>query len=61
MSVVPDKVVKRPAETTGLAGAAALIIGRAAGIDDPNTIVAIGVLAAALPAAITWLVTLLRK
>lgn len=53
-------VSNRPAETGGVAGAAGLLIGRLLGIDDPNTLVAIGMVVGFAPAAITWLVTLIR-
>jgi hypothetical protein len=52
--------MKRPAETAGLAGAAALLIARVAGVHDPGTITAIGVIIGAIPGGITWLVELLR-
>ena len=51
----------RPAETVGLAGALALLITRVAGVTDPDILVAVGVVIAALPAGVTWLVTLFRK
>lgn len=50
----------RPAETGGVAGAVGLLIGRLLGIEDPNTLVAIGMVVGFAPAAITWLVTLIR-
>lgn len=53
-------VHSRPAESGGVAGSVALIIGRAAGIKDPDTLVAIGALVGFIPAAITWLVTLVK-
>lgn len=57
----PAKLVQsRPAETTGVAGSVALLIGRAFGIKDPDTLVAIGALVGVLPAMITWLVTTVR-
>lgn len=51
---------RRPAETGSLAGAAAILVGRLVGIDDPNTLVALTVILGFVPAAITWLVTLRR-
>jgi hypothetical protein len=51
---------RRPAETGGVAGSVALLIGRVFGIKDPDTLVAIGVIVGVLPAMITWLVTLAR-
>ncbi len=57
----PKQIVqKRPAETTGAAGSVALLLGRALGIKDPDTLVAIGAVVGILPAAITWLVTTIR-
>jgi hypothetical protein len=53
-------VTTRPAETGAVAGAAALLVGRLAGVDDADTITAIAVLLGFLPAAITWLVNLVR-
>jgi hypothetical protein len=55
-----QRVSDHPAETTGLAGALALLIARALGLDDPDTIVALGVVIASLPAVVTWLVLLVR-
>lgn len=51
---------RRPAEVGGVAGSVALI-GRAAGIDDADTIVAIGAVVGVIPAAITWAVELIRS
>lgn len=51
---------QRPAESAGLAGAAALLVAHALGVDDPDVIVALGAVFAALPAAITFLVVTLR-
>ena len=56
----PQVVKNRPAETGGVAAAAGLLLGRLLGITDPDTLVAIGVVVGFVPAAITWLVTLLR-
>lgn len=53
-------VTRRPAETTGIAGAAALLVARAVGVDDAGTVTAIAVCIGFLPAAVTWLVTLIR-
>ena len=54
------KVRQRPAEAGGVAGAVALLIGRVAGIDDPDVIVALGVVVGFLPAEITWLVETIK-
>jgi hypothetical protein len=53
-------VRRRPAETGGVAGALALIIARAAGLDDPNLIVAIATVIGFAPAAVTWIVDVVR-
>lgn len=55
------KVEQRPAETGGIAGSIALLIGKAAGIEDPDTLVALGALVGFLPAAITWVVNTVRS
>lgn len=51
-------VARRPAEVGGVAGAVALLVGKAAGIDDPDTLLAMGVVVGFIPAAITWAVSL---
>jgi hypothetical protein len=57
----PNRFVRRrPAETGGVAGALALIIARTAGLDDPNLIVALATVIGFAPAAVTWLVELVR-
>lgn len=50
----------RPAETGSAAGSVGLLIAYALGLDDPAVIVAIGAVLGCVPAAITWLVELLR-
>jgi hypothetical protein len=58
----PQKVIRsRPAETGGVAGALALLVARAAGLTDPNMIVALATVIGFAPAAVTWLVELLRS
>jgi hypothetical protein len=49
---------RRPAETGGVAGAVALLIVRAFGIDDPEVYFALGIVLGFVPAAITWVVNL---
>lgn len=56
-----DRVRDRPAETGGVAAALALLIGRAAGIDDAGVITALGVVVGFIPAAVTWAVHLARE
>jgi hypothetical protein len=51
----------RPAETSGVAAAAALLIARLAGISDADTIVALGIVVGFIPAAVTWVVNLKAK
>jgi hypothetical protein len=53
--------VRRPAEAGGVAAAVALLIGRFAGIEDPDVIVALGIVVGFVPAAVTWLVELVRR
>lgn len=50
----------RPSEVGGVAGAIALLVAHFAGLTDPNVIVWLAVVIGFTPAAITWLVTLLR-
>jgi len=55
-------VVKtRPAETTAIAASVALLICKAAGVDDPDTLTAMAVVIGFIPAAVTWIVTLTRR
>jgi hypothetical protein len=57
----PQNVIRsRPAETGGVAGALALLVARAAGLNDPNMIVALATVIGFAPAAVTWIVELLR-
>ena len=51
----------RPAETGGVAAAAALLIARALGVTDSTTILSLAVVIGFVPAAITFVVELLRK
>ena len=51
---------RRPAETSAVAGAIALLIAWIAGVDDVGVIAAIGVVIGFIPAAVTWLVVTLR-
>lgn len=54
-------VSNHPAETGGLAGTIALLIAYFAGVTDPAIIVAIGAVVSAVPALVTFLVTLGQK
>jgi hypothetical protein len=58
---VPTLAAKRPAELSGVAGAAAILIAALAGVTDPTLIAALGILVGAIPAAVTGLVVLLRR
>lgn len=51
----------RPAEASGVAAALALLICRVVGVEDADTIVALGIVVGFVPAAVTWLVELRRK
>ncbi len=57
----PSVVTKRPAEISGVAGAVTLLVVYALGVTDATVIVALGVVVGAIPAAVTWAVTLIRK
>jgi len=50
----------RPAEWTGVSGAIALLIVRFADVTDPDVLVALGTIFAALPALVTWIVHTFR-
>lgn len=56
-----DTVANRPAESGGIAGAFALLICHLFGVDDPDVLVAIGLVIGFIPAAITWLVVTIRQ
>jgi hypothetical protein len=53
--------MKRPAETGGVAGSVALLVGYFAGIHDAGVLTALGVVFGFVPAAITWAVVTFRK
>lgn len=50
----------RPAETGGVAGAVAFLICYFAGVHDAGVLTALGVVLGFLPAAITWMVGLVK-
>ena len=57
-----DNVVqRRPAESGAIASAVALLIGRAAGIDDVDTVTALAIVIGFIPAAVTWVVEAVRQ
>lgn len=47
---------ERPAETGAIAAAIALLVGKLLGVDDPDTLTALGIVVGFVPAAITWCV-----
>ena len=52
---------ERPAEFGGVAGALALLIARALGVDDVTTVTAIAIVIGFIPALITWIVVLVNN
>lgn len=58
---VNGTVKQRPAEAGGAATAAAALIARAFGVKDPNTLTYLIIVVGAVPAAITFLVGLVRR
>jgi phage shock protein PspC (stress-responsive transcriptional regulator) len=52
---------KRPAEFTAFAAAVALLIAKAFGLDDPDTITAIAVVIGFIPSVVTGIVEYVRK
>jgi hypothetical protein len=54
-------VASRPAETAGVASALALLIARLLGVDDADTIVALGIVIGFVPAGVTAFVVAYRK
>jgi len=51
---------RRPAETTAAASAIALLIVKALGVDDPDTLVALAVVIGFIPTIVTWIVQMRR-
>jgi hypothetical protein len=60
MKTPQAKLKQRPAESGGAAGSAALLLCRIFGVKDPDVLVAVGALIGVLPAAITYIVSLVR-
>jgi hypothetical protein len=54
-------VARRPAETTSLAAALALLLARLLGQHDANVIVAMTVVIGGIPAGVTWLIEACRR
>lgn len=53
-------MTSRPAEVGGIAGAVALLIAKLLGVDDVGTVTAIGIVIGFIPAAITFVVELVK-
>ena len=58
---VNGTVGRRPAESGGVATAVAALIARAAGVRDPDTLTYLIIVVGAVPAAITFVISALRK
>ncbi len=56
-----ETIHRRPAEVSGLVGAVTLLLVHLLGVDDPDVIVALGVIVGAVPAIVTWSVGLVRR
>lgn len=52
--------MNRPAEVGGIAGSVALLVAKLLGVNDADTIVALGVVIGFIPAAITFVVELVK-
>lgn len=61
MTTADNPVVNRPAESGGAVVAVAALIARALGLRDPDTLTYLIIAVGATPAAITWLVHLIRQ
>lgn len=59
--LVNGTVTRRPAETGGVATAAAALIARAFGVKDPDTLTYLIIVVGAVPAAITFLIGQVRR
>lgn len=59
--MTPAIVKRRPAESSALAGAAAVLVARLLGIVDAETVVALAVVIGGIPALVTWAVSLRRQ
>lgn len=53
--------VRRPAETTAVAAALALLIAKALGLDDPDTLTALAVVIGFIPSVVTSIVEYRRR
>lgn len=53
-------IANRPAEAGGITGALALLIAHILGVNDVTTIVSIATVLGFVPAAITWVVVLVK-
>lgn len=52
---------RRPAETSAVAAALALLIARLLGVDDADTVTALAIVIGFVPAAVTWLYELRHR
>jgi hypothetical protein len=60
MPATPPTPAQRPAEYAGVAGSVALLVAHLLGVDDAATITSLAVVIGFLPAAVTWIVTLVK-
>ena len=61
-SKIPSVVQRHPAELGGpVAMAIAFLIGQLLGVENENTVFAIAIVLSFVPAAITWVVGLIRS
>lgn len=56
-----NRARQRPAELSGVAGALAILVAYLFGVDDPEVIVALAIVLGFVPAAVTWVVVLVRE
>lgn len=61
LAAVNGTVTGRPAETGGVATAAAALISRAFGVKDPDTLTYLIIVVGAVPALITGTISLFRR
>lgn len=52
---------RRPAESAAIASAVALLIARALGVDDADTVTALAIVIGGVPSVVTWVVNLRRS
>jgi hypothetical protein len=54
-------IKSRPAETTALAAAVAVLVAYFLGIDDPGIMAALTIVVGAIPGVVTWIVEMTKK